>query len=142
MLRCHSLSLVQPITLSLSKLSLLQRMASNNNGKHKLEKEVESLTTRKRLWLSDDDGCDDDSSDLSEEETKEEEDEVSSEESSMKLDTSEEKLMAKQGRRMIFSHDDDTAMPSSEPCTPIVVGAPMRTVAMKTTTVTMTFGCR
>jgi hypothetical protein len=93
-------------------------MASNDNGKHKLEEEVESLTMRKRLWLSDDDGCDDDSSDLSEEETKGEEDEVSSEESSMKLDTSEEKLLAKQGRGMIFSHDGDTAMPSSEPCTP------------------------
>jgi hypothetical protein len=43
-------------SLSLSKLSLLQRMASNdNNGKRKLEEEAESLTARKRLRLSDDD---------------------------------------------------------------------------------------
>jgi hypothetical protein len=84
-----TLSLVQPITLSLSKLSLLQRMASNdNNGNHKLEKEAESSMARKRLRLSDDNGGDDDSSDSSE---------VSSEESSMKLDTSEEKLLAKRG---------------------------------------------
>jgi hypothetical protein len=45
-----ALSLVQPITLSLSKLSLLQRMTSNdNNDKHKLEEEAESSTVRKRL---------------------------------------------------------------------------------------------
>jgi hypothetical protein len=66
-------------------------MASNdNNGKHKLEKEAESSMARKRLRLSDDNSGDDDSSDSSEEE-------VSSEESSMKLDTSEEKLLAKRG---------------------------------------------
>jgi hypothetical protein len=111
----RSLSLIQPITLSLSKLSLLQSMASNdNNGKCKLE-EVESSTVRKRLRLSDNDDGDDDSSDSPEEETEEEE--VSSEESSMKLDTSEEKLLAKQGRDMIFSDDGDTTSPSSEPHT-------------------------
>jgi hypothetical protein len=44
------LSLVQLITLSLSKLSLLQRMTSNENkGKRKLEEEAESSTARKRL---------------------------------------------------------------------------------------------
>jgi hypothetical protein len=38
-------------------------MASNeNNGKHKLEGEAESSTTRKRLQLFNDDGSDDDSS--------------------------------------------------------------------------------
>jgi hypothetical protein len=51
----HSFSLVQLITLSLSKLSLLQRMASNDNGKRKLEEEAESSMARKRLRLSDDD---------------------------------------------------------------------------------------
>jgi hypothetical protein len=80
----HLLSLIQPITLSLSKLSRLQRMASNDNDKCKLEEEVESSTARKRLWLFDDNGSDNDSSDLQEEETKEEqetemEEEVSSE---------------------------------------------------------------
>jgi hypothetical protein len=86
----HTLSLFQLINLSLSKLSPLQRMASNdNNGKCKLEEEAESLTARKRLWVSDDD--------LLEEETKEEEEEmeeeVYSEETSMsQLDTSKEKL--------------------------------------------------
>jgi hypothetical protein len=49
MLERRSLSLVQPISLSLSKLSLLQRIASNNNGKRKLEEEVESSMVRKRL---------------------------------------------------------------------------------------------
>jgi hypothetical protein len=70
----HSLSLAQPITISLSKLHLLQRMASNdNNGKYKLEEEAEYSIARKRLWLSnDDDGDDDDSSDSPEEETEEE----------------------------------------------------------------------
>jgi hypothetical protein len=110
---CHSLSLVQPITLSLFKLSLLQRMASNDNGKRKLEEEVESLMARKRLRLSDADADDDNSSD-SPEETEEE---VSSKETSMKqLDTSEE-LFTKHGRGMIFSDDGDTTSPSLEPCT-------------------------
>jgi hypothetical protein len=68
MLERHSLSLIQPITLSLSRLSLLQRMAFNNNGKHKLEEEAKSSMARKRLWLSDNDGGDDNSSDSSEEE--------------------------------------------------------------------------
>jgi hypothetical protein len=85
--RC-SLSLVQLITLSLSKHSLLQRMASNdNNDKCKLEEEAESTAVRKRLQLSDDDVGDDDSSDSLEEE---EEDEEMEEEVS-----SEEKLQAK-----------------------------------------------
>jgi hypothetical protein len=70
----RSLSLVQLITLFLSKLSHLQRMASNdNNDKCKLEEEAESSTVMKRLQLSDDDAGDDDSSDSPEEETKEEE---------------------------------------------------------------------
>jgi hypothetical protein len=107
--RSLSLSLTQLITLSLSKLSLLQRMASNDNSKRKLEEEAESSTVRKRLRISDDDVGDDDSSDSPEEETEEEE--VSSEETSMKqLDTSEGKLFAKYGH--------DTTSPSSEPLTP------------------------
>jgi hypothetical protein len=44
--------------------------------------------------------------------------EVSSEESSMKLDNSEEKLLAKRGHDMIFSDDGDTTSPSLEPRTP------------------------
>jgi hypothetical protein len=44
----RSLSLIQPITLSLSKLSLLQRMASNDNDKCKLEEEAESSVRRRR----------------------------------------------------------------------------------------------
>jgi hypothetical protein len=49
--RPMALSFIQSITLSLSKLSLLQRMASNdnNNSKRKLEEEAESTTVRKRL---------------------------------------------------------------------------------------------
>jgi hypothetical protein len=62
------------MAFALSKLSLLQRMASNdNNGKCKLEEEVESLTARKRLQLSDNNGGDDDSSESPEEEMEEEE---------------------------------------------------------------------
>jgi hypothetical protein len=88
--KCRLLSLIQPITLSLSKLSFLQRMASNdNNAKHKLEEEAESLMARKRMWLSNDDAGDDDSSNSSEEK----EEVVSLEETSMnQLNTSEEKL--------------------------------------------------
>jgi hypothetical protein len=48
---------------------------NDNNDKHKLEEEVKSSTTMKRLWLSDDDVNDDDSFDLPEEETKVEEEE-------------------------------------------------------------------
>jgi hypothetical protein len=70
--RSLSLSLIKPITPSLSKLSLLQGMASNDNEKRKLEVEAESSTGRKSLWLSDNDGGDDDSSDSLEEETEEE----------------------------------------------------------------------
>jgi hypothetical protein len=110
--RPFALSLVQPITLSLSKLSLLQRMASNDNNKRKLEEEAESSTVRKRLRLSDDDSGDDDSSDSPEEE-------VSSKESSMnQLDTSEEKLLAKRSHGIIFGDDGNTTSPSSEPHTP------------------------
>jgi hypothetical protein len=113
-----ALSYVHPITLSLSKLSLLQRMASNNNiDKRKLEEEAESSTMKKRLRLSDDDAGDNDSFDSPEEETEEEE--VSSEETLMnQLDTSEEKLFAKRGRVMIFSDDGDTTSPSLEPRNP------------------------
>jgi hypothetical protein len=109
-------SFVHPITLSLSKLSLLQRMASNDtNGKRKSEEEAESLTARKRLWLSNNDGGDDDSSNSPEEETIEEE-EVSSEESSMnQLNTSDEKLSTKRGHGMVFSDDGDTIAPSLKP---------------------------
>jgi hypothetical protein len=67
----YSLSLIQPITLSLSKLSLLQRMTSNDNGKRKLE-EAESSTVRKRLRLSAAATGNDDPSDSPEEEAKEE----------------------------------------------------------------------
>jgi hypothetical protein len=87
----RSLSLVEPTTLSLSlsKLPLLQRMASNDNDKRKMEEEVESSMARKLLQHTDDDGGDDgsfDSSDSLEEESLEEE--VSSEEMSMnQLDT-------------------------------------------------------
>jgi hypothetical protein len=67
------LSPVQPITFSLSKLSILKRMASHDSsGKRKLEEEAESSMARKRLRLSDDDAGDDDSSDSPEEETEEE----------------------------------------------------------------------
>jgi hypothetical protein len=69
-------SLIQPITLSLPTLSLLQRMAFNdNNDKCKLEEDAESLVARKRLRLSNDDVGDNDSSDSPKEDTKEEEDE-------------------------------------------------------------------
>jgi hypothetical protein len=99
-------------------------MASNDNGKHKLEEEAKSSTVRKRLWLSDDDVSDDDSFDSPEEETEEEEEEeeeteqeVSSEETSMnQLDTSE-MLFAKRSHDMILSDDGDTTSPSLEPCT-------------------------
>jgi hypothetical protein len=101
-------------SLSLSKLSLLQRMASNDNVKCKLE-EVKSSTMRKRLRPSDNDGGDNDSSDSLEEETEEEE-EVSSEKMLMnQLDTSEEKMFAKRTRG---SDDDDTTSLSLKPRTP------------------------
>jgi hypothetical protein len=124
--RPSALSLIQPITLSLSKLSLLQRMGSNDNDKRKLEDEAEFSMASKRLQLFDDNGGDDDSSDSSSEETENEEEgeeetleEVSSEGSSMnQLDTSEEKLLAKCGRGIIFSDDGDTTSLSSEPRTP------------------------
>jgi hypothetical protein len=91
-------------------------MASNDNGKCKLEEEVESLTVRKRLRLSDDDSGDDDSSDSLEVEMEEV---VSSETSSMnQLNTSEEKFLAKRGRGIIFVDDGNTTSPLSEPRPP------------------------
>jgi hypothetical protein len=87
-------------------------MASNDNGKHKFEEEVKSSMVRKRLQLSDDAGSDDDSSNSAEEE-------VPSEESSMnQLCTSEDKLLVKCGRGIVFGDDSDTTSPSSEPLTP------------------------
>jgi hypothetical protein len=100
-----ALSFVQSITLS---LSLLQRMASNNDGKRKMQEEAESSTVRKRLWLSNDD-----SSDSSEEE------EVSSKETMMnQLDTSEEKLYARRACGILFSDDIDNPSMPLEPRTP------------------------
>jgi hypothetical protein len=85
--------------------SLLQRMASNDDGKRKMEEEAESSTARKRLRLSDNDGGDNDSSDSLEEETEEEE-EVSLEEMSMnELDTSEEKLYDRRARGILSNSD-------------------------------------
>jgi hypothetical protein len=117
-----SLSLVEPITLSLSKLPLLHRMASNNNGKRKMEVEAKSSTVvRKRLQHTDDD----DSSDSPEEEPPQEEpeeeeeeteEELSLEVSLMKLDTSKEKLYARRARGYPFDDDGDT--PSTSPDTP------------------------
>jgi hypothetical protein len=138
----RSLSLIQPITLSLSKLSLLQRIASNDNGKRKLEEEAKSSTVRKRLWLYDDDGGDDDSSDSPEEETEEEE-EVCSVELSMKLDTSEEKFLTKRDHSIIFSDDGDTTSPSLEPRTPEShVLSDSESSNITTMTMTMSSRCR
>jgi hypothetical protein len=96
-------------------------MASNDDGKRKLEEEAESSTTRKRLRPSHDDGGDDNSSDCfdsPEEETKMEE-EVSSDETSMnKLDTFKEKLFARRACGMLFGDDGDTPSTSLEPRTP------------------------
>jgi hypothetical protein len=117
--RLMALLSIQPITLS---LSLLQRMACNNDGNHMLLEEAESLTARKRLWASNDDGGDDDSSDSPEEETKEEpeaDEEVSLEETfTNQLNTSEEKLFGRRARGMLFGDDGDTPSTSSEPHTP------------------------
>jgi hypothetical protein len=60
---CRSLSLIEPITLSLSKLPLLHRMASNGNNKHKMEEAESSTVVRNCLRHTDDDDRDDDSSD-------------------------------------------------------------------------------
>jgi hypothetical protein len=123
-----ALSFVQPITLS---LSLLQRMASNNDDKHKME-EAESSMVRKQLRLSNDDDSFDyfDSPERELEEEEEEieegeggegegegeEEEVFSEEMSMnQLDTSEEKLDARRARSILFSDDSDTPSTSAEP---------------------------
>jgi hypothetical protein len=118
-------------SLPLSKLSLLQRMASNDNDKRNMEEEAESSTTRKHLWHTDDDGDDIDSSDLSEEEPLEEEpeeeeeemmveeeteEEVCSEEMPMnQFNTSEVKLYARHARGIIFSNGDNTPSTLSEP---------------------------
>jgi hypothetical protein len=121
-------------SLPLSKLSLLQRMASNDNDKRNME-DAESSTARKRLWHTDDDGDDIDSSDLSEEEPLEEEpeeeeeeaeeemmveeeteEEVCSEEMPMnQFNTSEVKLYARRAHGIIFSNGDNTPSTSSEP---------------------------
>jgi hypothetical protein len=143
----HLLSLVGPITLSFSKLPLLHRMASNDNGKHKMEEEAESSTVaRKCLWHTDDNDDNDDSSDSLEEELEEEtgeeeeeeeemEEEVSLEVSSMnQLETSEEKLYAKRAYGYLFSDDGDiprcrwTHHPHQK-----ITGTPMRRAAMTTT---------
>jgi Mg-chelatase subunit ChlI len=133
MLERHSFSLIEPITLSLSKLPLLHRMASNDNGKCKMEEEAEStMAARKRLRHTNDDGSDDDSSDSLEEEPpqgeseeEETEEEVSSEVSSMnQLDTSEEKLHARHACGYLFSDDGDT--PSTSPDTPPTSGSRWR----------------
>jgi hypothetical protein len=148
--RPMALSFVQWITLS---LSLLQRMASNDNGKRKLEEETESSVARKRLQPSDNDGSDDDSSISLGEETGEEEmadeeeeakEEVSSEEMSMnQLDTFKEKLFARRACGMLFSNDGDTPPMLSEPHNPNShrnsSGTLMRRAATMTT---MTSGCR
>jgi hypothetical protein len=107
-----ALSLVEPITLSLSKLPLLHRMASNDNGKRKIEEAESSMAARKRLRHTNDDGGDEDSSDSLEEELllEEEEEEVSS----MKLDTSKEKLYARHAHNCLFGDNGDTPSTSSD----------------------------
>jgi hypothetical protein len=117
--RPMALSFIQPIILS---HSLLQRMASNDDGKRKLEEEVKSLIARKRLRPSDDDGSNNDSSNPSDSQKETEEEpeaeEVSSEEMSMnQLNTSEEKLFAKHSHGMLFGDDGDSLSTSSEPRT-------------------------
>jgi hypothetical protein len=152
--RPMALSFIQWITLS---LSLLQRMASNDNGKRKVEEETESSMARKRLQPSDNDGSDDDSSISLGEETGEEEkeeemadeeeeakEEVSSEEMSMnQLDTFKEKLFARRACGMLFSNDGDTPPMLSEQHNPNShrnsSGTLMRRAA---TMMTMTSGCR
>jgi hypothetical protein len=102
-------------SLPLSKLPLLQRMASNDNDNCKMEEEVESLMVRKHMRHTDDDGGDDDSSDSSD--SLEEEEEVSSEETWMnQLNTSEEKLYVRRARGYLFGDDSDT--PLTSPNTP------------------------
>jgi hypothetical protein len=107
----RSLSLVEPITLSLSELPLLHRMASNDNGKRKMEEAESSMAARKRLRHTNDDGGDEDSSDSLEEELLlEEEEEVSS----MKLDTSKEKLYSRHAHDYLFGDNGDTPSTSSD----------------------------
>jgi hypothetical protein len=114
--RLMALSFVQPTTLSLSKLSHLQGMASNNdnNDNRKLDEEAESSTARKRPRLSDDDSGDNDSCNSPEEI----EEEVSSKETSMnQFNTSKDKLFAKCAH-FHGSNDGNTTSSSCEPCTP------------------------
>jgi hypothetical protein len=109
-------------SLPLSKLPLLQRMASNDNDQCKMEEEAESSMTRKHLQHIDDHGGDDDSFDSSDspdeeppEEEPEEEEEVSLEEISVnQLDTSEEKLYARRAHGILFKDNNDTPSTSSE----------------------------
>jgi hypothetical protein len=107
-------------SLPLSELPLLQKKASINNNKLKIEEEAEPSMARKCLRHTDDDGSDDDTSDSPEEESSEEEEteeEVSSEETSMnQLDTSEGKLYIRCARGYLFGDDGDT--PSTSPDTP------------------------
>jgi hypothetical protein len=129
-------------------------MASNDNDKHKMEEEVESLMARKHLQHTDDDDGDDDSSDSSdsleeesleeepeEEEEREEEEETKEEETSMnQLDTSAEKLYARRACGYLFGDNGDppqrhwTHHPHRK-----VTGAPTRRAV---TTTMMTSGCR
>jgi hypothetical protein len=111
-------------------------MVSNN--KRKVEEEVESLATKKRLWLCDNTDYDDSSGEL-EEET--EDDEVSSEESSMnQLDTSEDKLMAKCGCALFFGNHDDISSLELEPRSLETLSSRVRSDPMAAATTTS--GCR
>jgi hypothetical protein len=145
-------SLIQPITLSLTTLSVIKRMASNdNNGKRKMEEEAETSVVRERLWLSIDNGGNDDSSDSQDEEMEEEEEEteteeeVSSEESSMnQVDTSEDMLVVERGYELFFGDDGGTtnrhlshAHPKRRPA--LCARTPIEATTMAVTTTTS--GC-
>jgi hypothetical protein len=136
--RPMALLFVQPITLS---LSILQRVACNDDDKRKMEEEAESSMVRKWLRLSDNDGGDDDYCNSPEEEEEVmEEEEVSSEETSMnQLDTSEEKLHAMHACGILFSDDGDTPRHCQSHAHQEVTSAPMRRAAM--TTMMMTSRC-
>jgi outer membrane biosynthesis protein TonB len=85
--RPMALSFVEPITLA---LSLLQRMASNDDNKRKMEEEVESLMVRKRLQLPDDNSDDNDSFESLEEEPELEEEEETEEKETQEEEEKEE----------------------------------------------------